>query len=187
MAQAEISPQRHRESGRRVARPRGAGCPVRNLSIPPAILEPRRPRPALLTAAAFAGACLTLEDGTRVALNRGTQINVTYAAHARSVVVARGEALFRVASVMNRPFYLHAAGRNFEASAAIFDIRFAAPDILSLTVLEGTVTVFPLPRPGKKAILLQPLQMLVIGPNAEFGQALSEQDVRSQLSWQKGT
>lgn len=185
--------------------------------IPTAILEPRRgPRPALLTAAAFAGACvtlgvpiaillmakvhryeyttavaatrqLTLEDGTRVALNRGTQIDVTYAKQARSVFVARGEALFKVASLPNRPFYLHAGGRNFEASAAIFDIRFAAPDIMSLTVLEGTVTVFPPPRPGKKTILLQPLQMLVIGPNAEFGQNVSAQDVRSQLSWQKGT
>lgn len=185
--------------------------------IPPAILEqPRGPRPALLTTAAFAGACitlgvpiailltakvhryeyttaiaatrqLTLEDGTRVALNRGTQIDVTYATGARSVLVARGEALFKVASAPNRPFYLHAAGRNFEASAAIFDIRFAAPDILSLTVLEGTVTVFPLPRPGRKTILLQPLQMLVMGPNAEFGQTVSQQDLRSQLSWQKGT
>lgn len=185
--------------------------------IAPAILESRRgPRPALLTAAACAGACitlgvpiailvtakvhryeyttavaatkqLTLEDGTRVALNRETQIDVTYAAQARSVFVARGEALFKVANAPNRPFYLHAAGRNFEASAAIFDIRFAAPDTLSLTVLEGTVTVFPLPRPGKKMILLQPLQMLVIGPNAEFGQSVSEQDVRAQLSWQKGS
>lgn len=185
--------------------------------IPPAILkEGRGFRPALLTAAAFAGACitlgvpialllsakvhryeystaiaatrrLTLEDGTRVALNHGTQIDVTYAAQARSVFVTRGEALFKVVGMPNRPFYLHAAGRNFEASAAIFDIRFAAPDILSLTVLEGTVTVFPPPRPGRKTILLQPLQMLVIGPNAEFGQTISQEDVRSQLSWQKGT
>lgn len=185
--------------------------------IPPAIIQEGRGfRPALLTAAAFAGACitlgipialllsarvhryeyttaiaatrqLTLEDGTRVALNHGTQIDVTYATQARSVFIAHGEALFRVAGVPNRPFYLHAAGRNFEASAAIFDIRFAAPDILSLTVLDGTVTVFPLPRRGKKTVLLQPLQMLVIGPNAEFGQTLSEADVRSRLSWQKGT
>jgi len=185
--------------------------------IPPAILEPRRgPRPALLTVAAFAGACitlgapifilletaihrevyttapqatrqLTLEDGTRVELNRGTQINVDYATGARSVVVARGEALFKVARQPNRPFYLHAAGRNFEVGAAIFDIRFAAADILSLTVLEGTVTVYPPPRPGNKTILLQPLQMLVIGPDKDFGQTLSQQDVRSQLSWQSGT
>lgn len=187
--------------------------------IPPAILEPRRgPRPALLTAAAFAGACITLgapiavllaaamhhneyttapqatkrftlEDGTHVALNRGTQIDVTYAAHARSVVVARGEVLFEVASEPDSPFYIHAAGRNFETSAATFDVRFAAPNKLSLTVLEGTVTVYRRPRPGSngRPILLEPLQMLVIEDDAESGQTLTQQDVRSQLSWQRGT
>jgi transmembrane sensor len=189
--------------------------------IPPAILEPRRgPRPALFTAAAFAGACialgapiaillaarvhrheyttavaatkrLTLEDGTSVELNRATRINVVYAAHARSVLVERGEAVFKVTSAPDRPFYIHAAGRNFETSAATFDVRFAAPyDTLTLTVLEGTVTVFPRPWPlGVKdqPILLQPLQMLVIQRDQQSGQALTEQDVRSRLSWQRGT
>lgn len=189
--------------------------------IPPTILEPRRgPRPALFTAAAFAGACialgapvavllaarvhrheystavagtrrLTLEDGTSIALNRATRINVVYAAHARSVLVERGEAVFKVTSAPDRPFYIHAAGRNFETSAATFDVRFAAPyNTLTVTVLEGTVTVFPRPRPlgGKdKAILLQPLQMLVIDHDQQSGQALTEQDVRSRLSWQRGT
>ena len=188
--------------------------------IAPGVLQPRRgPRPAFVAAAAFVGACLTLavpiaillaarvhryvyttepaatkrltlEDGTRVALNRGTEINVVYAAHARSVLVARGEAIFNVRSEPDRPFYLHAAGRNFEVGTGTFDVRFAAPyDSLSLTVLEGTVTVFPRPRPGGKnaPIQLQPLQMLVIEHDEESGRALTEQDVRSRLSWQRGT
>lgn len=187
--------------------------------IAPAILEPRRgARPAFLTLAAFTGACitlgapiailvraaghrsvyttamaatrrLTLEDGTRVELNRGTEINVVYAAHARSVLVARGEAIFKVTGAADRPFYVHAAGRNFETRAATFDVRFPAPyNRLSLTVLEGAVTVLPRPRPpGKeRAILVEPLQMLVIDHNEESGQAVTERDVRSQLSWERG-
>jgi transmembrane sensor len=188
--------------------------------IPPAVLEPRRGlHPVLLGVAAFVGACitigppiaallragihgyvyataaaatrqLTLEDGTRVELNRGTQINVTYAQYARSVLVARGEALINVASMPARPFYIHAAGRNFETETATFDVRFITPDSLSITVLKGTVTVFPPPRPlsgHKRPILLEPLQMLVIEPDKESGQALTEQDVRSRLAWQRGT
>lgn len=187
--------------------------------IPPAIREPRRSlRPGLLTAAAFAGACitlglpivillaagghrdvytttpettrrLTLEDGTRLDLNRGTEINVTYVPRARSVLVARGEVLFRVASKPDRPFYIHAAGRNFETTAATFDVRFAAPNSLSLTVLQGTVTALPRLRPGipRQPILLEPFEMLAIENDAESGRTLTEQDLRSRLAWQKGT
>lgn len=102
--------------------------------IPPAVLEPRRrSQPGLVTAAAFVGACitlgapvamllaagvhrnvyrsapeatkhLTLRDGTGVESNRGTEINVVYAADARSVLIARGEALFNVMSERGRPF-----------------------------------------------------------------------------------
>lgn len=185
--------------------------------IPPAVLEPRRPRPTLLTAAAFAVACialgapiaillaagehrnvyttapeatrqLTLEDGTGVELNRGTQINVVYAARARSVLVARGEALFKIKSERDRPFYVHAAGQNFETSAATFDIRVTAPRRLSLTVLSGAVTVLPRPRPGgfTRSVLLEPLQMLVIEPDQEFGRALTQEDLRLQLAWHRG-
>jgi transmembrane sensor len=186
--------------------------------IPPAALEPRRgARPTFIAAAAIAGSCialgapiailllamvhrdvyttapaatkrLLLQDGTLVKLNRGTQIHVTYAAHARSVLIARGEALFEVASAPDRPFYIHAAGRNFETSSATFDVRFATPQQLSLTVLAGTVTAFPRPRPAdhQQPILIEPFQMLVIEHDQESGQALTQQDVRLRLAWQSG-
>lgn len=186
--------------------------------IPPAALEPRRRLHPALVVAAFVGACATLgaplfilftagihgyvfttapedikrlllEDGTRVDLNHGTQINVTYAHDARSMYVQRGEALINVATAPARPFYIHAAGRNFETETATLDVRFVTPDTLSITVLKGTVTVFPPPRPlsgHKQPILLEPLQRLVIEPDEESGQALTEADVRSQLAW-RGT
>jgi transmembrane sensor len=186
--------------------------------IPLAISEPRRGnRPTFVAAAAIAGACLLLgapiaillgssvhrdvyttapratrrlilQDGTLVKLNRGTQIHVVYAARARSVDISQGEALFKVVSAPDRPFYIHAAGHNFETSAATFDVRFDTPQTLSLTVLEGTVTAYPRPRPTghKQPILIEPLQVLVIENDAESGQALTEQDVRVRLAWQRG-
>jgi transmembrane sensor len=198
--------------------------------IPPAVLEPRgRPHLAFLAVAAIVGGGVTiiptaiflwvgmhgqvyssapaatklvaLEDGTRVELNHGTEITVVYAAQARSVVVARGEALFKVTRQPNRPFYVHAAGRNFETASATFDVRLADPNTLNLTVLEGAVTVLPPPflRPPEgdntqvfdsrvnQPILLEPLQMLVIEQGQEFGQMLSPHEVRSRLAWQSGT
>ena len=59
-------------------------------------------------------------------------------------------------------------------------------------MLAGTVTVLPMPNRRKErskmnqAILLEPLQMLTIERGQESGQPLTEQDVRSQLSWQRG-
>jgi transmembrane sensor len=189
--------------------------------ISPAILQPRRGlHSAVFAATAFVIACITvlipvlvvrtelrgrvytttpeatgqttLEDGTRVELNRGTQISVVYWEHTRSVLLARGEALFNVRSEPDSPFYIHAASRNFETSSATFDVRLAAPGSLTLTVLAGTVTVLPIPNRHKErskmnqAILLEPLQMLTIEQGQESGQPLTERDVRSQLSWQRG-
>lgn len=194
--------------------------------IDPAEFEPRRgPHPVIMAAAAAVAACLTLlpielsilghkdhwyvttpqqtrrlalEDGTQVALNRGTGISVVYLEHIRSVLVARGEALFTVAREAHRPFHVRAADRDFETRSATFDIRVAAPNRLSILVLAGTVTVFPAP-PRRlpdgsyghvsdplmnKAILLEPLQRLVMEPDEESGQRLTEEDVRSSLSWQ---
>lgn len=143
---------------------------------------------------------LSLKDGTRVALNRGTGINVLFMEHLRSVLVARGEAIFEVASSPYRPFTVRAAGRVFETDSATFDIRIVAPDQMSLTVLAGTVTAFPAQRNPRdngtardldplmyEPVLIQPLQMLTIEPDEEFGQALTEKDVRSRLSWERGT
>jgi transmembrane sensor len=193
--------------------------------ISPAVLQPRHGRHSVVLAAvALVIACITvlipvvvvrtelrgrvytttsdatgrttLEDGTRVELNRGTQINVVYWEHTRSVLVARGEAFFNVRSEPDSPFYIHAASRNFETSSATFDVRLAAPDSLTLTVLAGTVTLLPIPNRRKerafnsrvnRPILLEPLQMLTIEQGQESGQPLTEQDVRSQLSWQRGT
>ena len=140
---------------------------------------------------------VSLQDGTRVALNRGTGIDALFMEHIRNVLIVRGEAIFEVASSPYRPFTVHAAGRIFETESATFDIRVAAPDRLSLMVLAGTVTVFPTRRRPRddgnerelnslmyKAILIEPLQMLTIEPDEEFGQALTQNDVRSRLSWQ---
>lgn len=143
---------------------------------------------------------LSLQDGTRVALNHGTGINVLYMEHDRIVFVARGEAMFEVTNAPHRPFTVRAAGRVFETESATFDIRLAGPDRLSLTVLKGTVTAFPARRGPRdagdereldplmyKPVLIEPLQMLTIDLDEEFGQLLTEKDVRSRLSWQGGT
>ena len=144
---------------------------------------------------------VSLQDGTRVALNRGTGFSAMFWEHIRLVFVVRGEAIFTVAREPHRPFHVRAAGRDFETMSGTFDVRLVAPDRMTITVLEGTVTVSPPPmrkRPDgtyeyplgpafSRPILLEPLQMLAIEPEEESGRQLTEQDVRSSLAWQGGT
>lgn len=193
--------------------------------IPPAILQPRRgPRRMFLAAGAVAGVCITvliptgivfwagmhsqayaataqaaqrmsLRDGTRVALNRGTQLDVIYAVRATSVSMRQGEALFKVASDPDRTFYVHALGQNFETRSATFDVRIAPQGKLAITVLDGTVTALasPLTRCNERVfdskawqeLLLEPLQMLVIETDAQFCQTLTERAAHARLSWQR--
>jgi transmembrane sensor len=139
---------------------------------------------------------LALEDGTHVALNRGTAISVLYWEHIRSVILTRGEALFAVVSQPHRPFDVWAAGRHFETDSATFDVSLTGQNTLSVIVLTGTVTVSPARPHGStyydsdprvyQPILIEPLQMIVIEPDEVSGRRLTEQDVRSRLAWQGG-
>ncbi len=149
------------------------------------------------TASPGVGRRLALEDGTSIELNRGTRVAILYSEHMRFALVSSGEAAFTVVETPYRPFHVTAAGRTFEANGASFDVHVVDPSTMDLTVLEGTVTVFP-PRPRApdragetrgsdsltlNPILLEPLQALAIAPDGESARTLTEQDVRTQLAW----
>ncbi len=141
----------------------------------------------------------TLEDGTRIELNGGTRLSVLYSEHARTVFVSSGEASFTVASEPYRPFTVIAASRSFDTDAATFDVHVAAPDRMEITVLEGTVRVFPPLRrtlehagaeqgddtiPSNPA-LIGALQTAAIAPEGDSARTLTEQEARTRLSWRR--
>jgi transmembrane sensor len=141
-----------------------------------------------------------LADGTRVVMNRGTRMAVVYSEHMRAVQLTRGEATFTVAHEPHRPFHLTVAGRAFETSAATFNARLNGMDAMELTVLEGTVTVFPSHarttvqpaalREGAVRILvptvLEAHQTLYIEPGEDSARTLSEHDAQTRIAWQRG-
>ena len=141
-----------------------------------------------------------LGDGTSVVMNRGTRMAVLYSEHLRSVLLTRGEATFTVAHEPNRPFHLTVAGRHFETAAATLDVRLTGTEAMELTVLEGTVTVFPsrasapvspaAPREGEVRIvipiLLQARQALDIERGEESARTLSAHEALAQVAWQRG-
>jgi transmembrane sensor len=173
----------------------------------PGVLFPRSSTDGLpesgdiYTTAAGATRRVALEDGTGVVMNAGTRMAVAYSEHLRAIMVSHGEATFTVAREPHRPFHVHAAGRDFEAKTGTFNVRVRAPGRLDLTVLKGTVIVFPAQarvaqttaadRRGYPPAVIEPiavgaLEALQSEPSSQSGRKVSEDEARALLAWQHG-
>jgi transmembrane sensor len=83
---------------------------------------------------------ITLEDGSGVVLNSGSQISVRYREAVREVRLERGEAMFEVAKNKNRPFIVFSGAVAVRAVGTAFAVR-RTEDSVSVSVTEGVVEV----------------------------------------------
>lgn len=116
-----------------------------------------RPAPPATDVAPARGVVLrpetrTLPDGSVVELRPGTSLEVQFDASTRRVVLAQGEAHFRVAKQPARPFVVAAAQVEFRAVGTAFTIQLGE-DMVEMLVTEGTVAVAPTPAPVLSAML----------------------------------
>ena len=83
-----------------------------------------------------------LPDGSQIALNVATAVQVRYYPRRREVLMNDGEAFFRVAPNANRPFTIDSGDSRVRVVGTAFNVR-AAPPQLTVKVLEGRVEVQP--------------------------------------------
>lgn len=83
----------------------------------------------------------SLPDGSVVALNTDTSLDVSYSATRRLVILHKGEAIFHVAHSSSRPFQVNVGARVVQAVGTVFNVMHLAQDDLRVTVSEGTVKV----------------------------------------------
>lgn len=119
---------------------------------------------------------ITLEDGTRVALNTNTRIHVDYNKLERLVRLESGEALFDVAKQVDRPFVVSAGERRITALGTQFLVRKEAHRI-AVTLMEGKVAVASYPP-------LTPGQRLTF--KAQSPPALDRPVLRQLTAWESG-
>ncbi|MSU48785.1 MAG: DUF4880 domain-containing protein, partial [Opitutus sp.] len=93
-------------------------------------------------AVASRAAIRTLTDGSKVALNAGAEIEVSFSPETRRVRLIRGEALFTVTKDVARPFVVTAGTVGVRAVGTEFSVRHAA-DAINVLVTEGRVAVDP--------------------------------------------
>lgn len=83
---------------------------------------------------------VTLEDGSRVTLDRNSSVRVAYGATERVVELLKGRARFDVAHDAARPFMVRADGGTVFAHGTIFDVELR-PALVRVVLLRGSVEV----------------------------------------------
>jgi transmembrane sensor len=84
---------------------------------------------------------ISLKDGSTVALNAGTRVQIRFSETARLVDLVVGQALFRVAKDPSRPFIVQSASTRVRAVGTQFDVYQKTTGTV-VTVVEGRVSVF---------------------------------------------
>lgn len=103
---------------------------------------------------------VTLKDGSRLALDTGTEVRVRLASGGRRLELVRGQARFDVAHDPTRPFTVRAAGALVVATGTSFNVDLLGRAV-TVTLLEGRVAVM---RDNARAIL--PLSVAPPQPDA---------------------
>lgn len=106
-----------------------------------------------------------LPDGTQIALNVGSGVQVRYFPRRREVSMNAGEAFFRVASDAAKPFTIDSGDSRVRVVGTAFNLR-AAPRQLAVQVLEGKVEVQP-----RRSQSAEPALLLGAGTGVDIDRA----------------
>ncbi|WP_145520406.1 FecR family protein [Yersinia mollaretii] len=126
---------------------------------------------------------IVLSDGTRVHVNRHSQIRVHYAKENRQLWLDQGEIFLQVAANKTRPFLVYAGESQVRVVGTAFDVRFDAGEV-AVAVKQGIVAMTGRPNmaavmlyAGDRAQLLPEKKRLLLSklPVAEIGEWRSGQ------------
>ena len=129
-----------------------------------------------------------LRDGTRVLLNTDTRIEVNYDEHFRRVRLVRGEARFDVSKHPTWPFLVSVGDQEIRALGTSFIVRHDNEQDLSVTLVDGRISVAPVP--GNGETLQQEPQVLVPGQRLVISRhhapAVDRPELSRVTAWERG-
>ncbi|MBO9622479.1 MAG: FecR domain-containing protein [Sphingomonas sp.] len=129
----------------------------------------------------------TLDDGSRIALNTDTKVEVRYAPNVRRIRLDHGEAFFEVAHNRVRPFIVEAGNKQVRALGTSFSVRYA-PEGVVVTLVTGKVSITDL-RAGRRAeaikpTVLTPGERLTAGP--DHPATIDRPAIEAVTAWRRG-
>lgn len=130
---------------------------------------------------------VTLEDGTRMVLDTGSRVKITFSATTRDIELLQGQAHFEVAQETPRPFRVHTNAVEVLALGTAFDVA-ALPSRTTVTLIEGRVKVRAI-----KGAAAGDSRVEMLTPGQQWGvdaagQSLGEKEVKiaDVTAWQRG-
>jgi transmembrane sensor len=142
-------------------------------------------------------ATISLPDGSSMELNSNSVARVDYSARSRVIRLERGEAFFKVAHDIRRPFWVVGGGSWVRAVGTAFNVDVRSAEV-QVTVSEGTVKVGgaePLlgAAPSDDALAKAVASVLTVGQQADLRGAmtitrkLSSAELARSVAWRDGT
>ena len=142
-------------------------------------------------------ATISLPDGSTLELNSNSLARVDYSAPRRVIHLDRGEAFFKVAHDIHRPFWVVAGNSWVRAVGTAFNV-YLSPTAVQVTVGEGTVKVGAVNSlvdgiPTGSALAQASISVLTAGQQADLTGAatatrqLSPAELARSMAWRDGT
>ncbi len=135
-------------------------------------------------------ASVPIPDGSKITLNTNSQIRVALSTAERRVSLQKGEAFFKVAKDLKRPFVVEAGSRRVIAVGTQFSVRRDG-DSVEVVVTEGKVRVEDTTEPVRPdnvaaPVFLTPGSIAHAGPKGVLVQRASLTEAEAQLTWRVG-
>ncbi len=126
-----------------------------------------------------------LSDGTVVALNTRSHLQVRFTAHARELRLLQGQALFKVSQDPKRPFGVQAGETLIQAVGTQFDVYRRSDASVIVAVVEGRVKVSVLPPVGPPGRgILSAGDRVSLAPDGGIRER-AKVDETSAIAWQQ--
>ena len=167
----------------------------------PSVQQPQAARPSLAARApglqSYATAIgaqkkFTLADGSVVALNTNSRIDVEIRGHSRDIHLVRGEAFFEVVHDEKRPFKVYANGYVVRDIGTAFAVHLREKGLVNVRVTQGSVEISAPAANGAVSDSAKSLGIVGAGQDVLFGQKIERSEVVSdaelgrKLAWRQG-
>ena len=145
------------------------------------VLFYQRPVRTLIVSTNIQTQCIQLPDGSKVTLNRHSQLSYPETFNKERIVKLNGEAYFEVSANKNKPFYVHTSKGEIKVLGTHFNLEaYSNADVFKTSLFEGKVRV----RVKGNNIYLKPDQMVCYHKNGKIHlETIHDYD---QYRWREG-
>jgi transmembrane sensor len=127
---------------------------------------------------------IILPDGSSVLLGGGSKVQVRFSDDKRTIALAQGQALFKVAKDPHRPFFVESGSGQIMAKGTEFDVKRSLQN-MTVTLIHGVVVVNSRKSPDGSSVILNPGMQVDLTDGGQMDRAKFV-DVNRVMDWRHG-